>query len=445
MELNNLDEAHVKKLFDRIQFVQCPICLDVIQNIRELPCRHSFCAVCLETYKEGKDVFACPLCKREVPKRKFLIRDSARDSLCVFMKKLCDDFKGHYGADIVSFFKSFDNRKLKQTSEEIIQPSSEENIIPCTAIQSTNKQTSKRKSVDKKRTKSGSNLRTAKKPKQLEITKNLLSRDNSKTLPGIVATSTVKPELKKKRNKLEKSPRPKLKELHLESTENKTKILKWLHDTKNKFDRLSQTQNAVEVDCRDYTDQQMLSQNSFHESNKNTENDQNCGNEKLEVQHIGKKRARSVENSERECEEFKRHTLECSSPSKFKHYQIQKGKESMEDKLRKKVINIVEDEVLDEFDKEVSGEIKMPNLDLVDTFRAKQVIEDEFLNKLDDKISQNVVKNLSTFSNNKTKTKIKHKNSKFSWKNISKFKRSIKNRMFEEIGYKFAANTETNW
>ena len=46
----------------------CPICLEVINNPKSLPCIHGFCLKCLERYfKDNKpgDVVSCPLCRKE--------------------------------------------------------------------------------------------------------------------------------------------------------------------------------------------------------------------------------------------------------------------------------------------------------------------------------------------------------------------------------------------
>ncbi|XP_045212076.2 uncharacterized protein LOC123563382 [Mercenaria mercenaria] len=52
-----------------VEHVTCPICLDLLYNPRALPCMHTFCAECLNSYitsdfKTGDDQgFECPVCK----------------------------------------------------------------------------------------------------------------------------------------------------------------------------------------------------------------------------------------------------------------------------------------------------------------------------------------------------------------------------------------------
>ena len=53
--------------------LECPICMDRINDPRSLPCFHNFCKVCLEKYveglRDGKNVetFPCPTCRSEFP------------------------------------------------------------------------------------------------------------------------------------------------------------------------------------------------------------------------------------------------------------------------------------------------------------------------------------------------------------------------------------------
>jgi len=47
---------------------ECPICTEVYTDPRSLPCVHTYCLKCLETYSKDKqpgDELACPLCRKE--------------------------------------------------------------------------------------------------------------------------------------------------------------------------------------------------------------------------------------------------------------------------------------------------------------------------------------------------------------------------------------------
>jgi len=57
--------ATAKQLDD---ITECPICTEVYTDPRVLPCVHTYCLKCLETYSKDKqpgDELACPLCRKE--------------------------------------------------------------------------------------------------------------------------------------------------------------------------------------------------------------------------------------------------------------------------------------------------------------------------------------------------------------------------------------------
>ena len=51
--------------------LECPICMERINDPRSLPCFHNFCKVCLHKYVEGLrdgkniEMFPCPTCRSE--------------------------------------------------------------------------------------------------------------------------------------------------------------------------------------------------------------------------------------------------------------------------------------------------------------------------------------------------------------------------------------------
>ena len=67
LNMANASSTLVEKL--NRDFLECGICLDRFQKPRALPCLHSFCHCCLESFCKGKQQVLCPNCKRliEVP------------------------------------------------------------------------------------------------------------------------------------------------------------------------------------------------------------------------------------------------------------------------------------------------------------------------------------------------------------------------------------------
>ena len=52
---------------EKLQCLNCPMCLDVLRNATLLSCGHSFCRGCLEAYdKQLKDLnhIVCPVCRK---------------------------------------------------------------------------------------------------------------------------------------------------------------------------------------------------------------------------------------------------------------------------------------------------------------------------------------------------------------------------------------------
>jgi len=63
----------------RYDVTECVICADTYTDPRQLPCLHTFCLACIESYSQDKrpgDMLACPLCRRE-----FTFSDSGLVSL----------------------------------------------------------------------------------------------------------------------------------------------------------------------------------------------------------------------------------------------------------------------------------------------------------------------------------------------------------------------------
>jgi len=76
----------------------CPICRDIFDNPKSLPCLHAFCLACLQEYCKDKypgDEESCPVCRKE-----FEIPDDGVDGLQhhFFIQRLVDSRKAESGA-----------------------------------------------------------------------------------------------------------------------------------------------------------------------------------------------------------------------------------------------------------------------------------------------------------------------------------------------------------
>ncbi|XP_069568743.1 nuclear factor 7, ovary-like [Brachyistius frenatus] len=62
----------------------CPVCLDVFNDPVVLPCSHSFCKLCLQTWWSDNGIKKCPVCKTQ-----HFLSDPPRN---LVLKKLCEAF-----------------------------------------------------------------------------------------------------------------------------------------------------------------------------------------------------------------------------------------------------------------------------------------------------------------------------------------------------------------
>ncbi|XP_045470294.1 uncharacterized protein LOC123677674 isoform X2 [Harmonia axyridis] len=316
-------------------------------------------------------------------------------------------------------------------SDDIIAQFSDDNIIPCTSKPKDIKKLKKQIShATKKSTKIGSL-----KPLNLNIKKNSDNKENKKTLPKI--------GLSRKQNKLKSDSKSNLVQLQTKilpqhnqrsgkPCSDKNKILQWLQDTRNKFERFSQTQ-SYETQSNTPQDVDMPSVSQIYvEKNKKNRSERVIENQvELNIdQRLRDKKAQSVENLAFKSKQLRRHSLECSSPIKMKQYNNLQEINHIENQL---IINIMEDEVLDVIDKELSGENSKRKM-LVTSNKKEPTkklvidVEDEFLDQLDNEMME-ICDEKKAGSSKKTTlntTEICNENkSKSSWKSIKKFKKTI--------------------
>ncbi|XP_035672068.1 E3 ubiquitin-protein ligase TRIM71-like [Branchiostoma floridae] len=48
------------------KFLTCPVCEEIYTDPRVLPCLHTYCARCLEKWRNGESQFTCPTCRHQV-------------------------------------------------------------------------------------------------------------------------------------------------------------------------------------------------------------------------------------------------------------------------------------------------------------------------------------------------------------------------------------------
>ncbi|XP_068557994.1 E3 ubiquitin/ISG15 ligase TRIM25-like isoform X2 [Cebidichthys violaceus] len=57
-----MEDAEKSKLEE---LLMCPVCQDIFNNPRQLPCGHTMCLVCLNTVMDHSDAFRCPDCRAD--------------------------------------------------------------------------------------------------------------------------------------------------------------------------------------------------------------------------------------------------------------------------------------------------------------------------------------------------------------------------------------------
>ncbi|XP_064199022.1 E3 ubiquitin-protein ligase TRIM39-like [Anguilla rostrata] len=70
--------------------LSCPVCWNIFTEPVVLPCSHSFCKECVQTYWEGKDSHNCPTCRAESPEDEPLPASLLLKNLCMSAKKQRD-------------------------------------------------------------------------------------------------------------------------------------------------------------------------------------------------------------------------------------------------------------------------------------------------------------------------------------------------------------------
>lgn len=69
---------YLEQLIECNIYIECPICIDNINNMITLPCNHSFCSKCINSHIDisGTYFFNCPLCRKQYNKSQYCTNNS---------------------------------------------------------------------------------------------------------------------------------------------------------------------------------------------------------------------------------------------------------------------------------------------------------------------------------------------------------------------------------
>ncbi|XP_017602510.1 PREDICTED: breast cancer type 1 susceptibility protein homolog [Corvus brachyrhynchos] len=120
MDFSVITVGHVQNVLSAMQKnLECPICLDVVQEPVSTKCDHIFCRFCMFKLisKKKKGVAECPLCKTEVTKRSLKENSRFKQLIEGLLETICA-FELDTG---VKFLKS---HRFPKTSTEATAPES---------------------------------------------------------------------------------------------------------------------------------------------------------------------------------------------------------------------------------------------------------------------------------------------------------------------------------
>lgn len=100
--------------------LQCPICADMLQDARLLPCGHTFCKRCIEQCQASVIGTSCPVCRKdffvssvgrlsELPKN-FIVEDISE-----VVRTVRENEKMNSKLDLINYFLKYISRLGLQT------------------------------------------------------------------------------------------------------------------------------------------------------------------------------------------------------------------------------------------------------------------------------------------------------------------------------------------
>nr|XP_023011827.1 uncharacterized protein LOC111502085 isoform X1 [Leptinotarsa decemlineata] len=368
----------ISELKDKLK---CTICLDVIQDSAELACGHKFCHGCYSEHKSKQKQPSCPLCKAVVRRRSVIYKDEFSDKLSLYVSKVADIFKKAYGCDVermVSHPAAVTKRKTRNTEKNISEhekpstsknPSKGSKVISEHEKPSTSKNSSKRRIVIPERENPSTLKKNSK--ESLVISERKKPSTPEKTSKGVIVSSrndvfdklrinqspdnllvnrtgTKRIYHNKKKQQQEKEYTHKI--LDFDDHETKYDVLRWLNDTRNKFERMTLTQ-SFDVENNDNistTDLVSVSQVRQNESVPPLRSTTKC-----------RPRARSLDISTKKVLDTRNREGSCVDVAD--NYVIEDA-DTEEEKIVKKVeenvlLNIIEDRYLDKLENEIQNKV----------------------------------------------------------------------------------------
>ncbi|VEN38924.1 unnamed protein product [Callosobruchus maculatus] len=319
--------------------LKCPICLNVIQEAVELECNHKLCNSCYHDLSEAK-LTNCPICKATIKKRCSPYKDNYCNAVGKFVSVIGMQLEGVFKQEVEMLAapsqvnRSNSKSRLskvfpKITNEIETYGQSKENVnrreLPVTQVKTREylktKLFNQNFQVDSQHNSDYDAF-----DRLLETSDNTL-KVNRKSIRNVY--SNKKRDKRNRENKI----------LDFEDDKNKEAVLNWLNDTRNQFDRLTQTQNTLlaidePINLPSVSQPTMIEKQRRRAKSLDFENKQNVVTPKrYSYNHISDHDNYNIEDP---------NTEGIISEEKV----IEKAKENV-------ILHLLEDELLDKMDQEV--------------------------------------------------------------------------------------------
>ncbi|CAH1997171.1 unnamed protein product [Acanthoscelides obtectus] len=224
--------------------LKCPICLDVIQEAVELDCCHKLCDSCYHELVSKEMLKHCPICKATLKKPSTLYKDKYSDTIGKFVSVMGMQLENVYKLKVEALADA------PQIDESNLTARVSKDVPKAINHRESNKPNKENVIVRKlpvRQAKPAEYLKTNLKIDN--IPKNSQNSSEDDLFDKILGTSNTM-RLNKKgtktiytnKQKINKKTEDEYRVLDFDDDETKQAVLNWLNDTRNHFDRLTQTQ-----------------------------------------------------------------------------------------------------------------------------------------------------------------------------------------------------------